>query len=146
MLTTVNLFILSSPSTPALDTIYVTVTYRVFSAFHCDSQSVSNPKIKLQPVCFTIPLFLFLISPLRRIAFHAFLVPTAALRGCQRLQENAGKVSSVRGVQIVLTPFLKTAAEDHAQKVITSFKAETSVTQEVITHFRTASRTNIEIM
>lgn len=35
-------------STPALYSIWCTVTYCVFSVFHCDSQSISNPQSILQ--------------------------------------------------------------------------------------------------
>lgn len=62
--------------------------------------------------------FVSLISPLRRIASHVSLVTIATLWGSQRLQGNAGKVSFVWGVQIVLTLLSETAVEDLAQKVL----------------------------
>lgn len=69
------------------------------------------------------PSFVFLISPLRRIANHVSLAPIVLLWGCQCLQANAGKVSFVWGEQIVLTPLLETTGEDLAQKVIGSFSS-----------------------
>lgn len=52
---------------------------------------------------FYLSLFVPFISSLRRIASHVSLVTTVMLWGSQRPQENAGKVSSVWRVQIVLT-------------------------------------------
>lgn len=50
-----------------------------------------------------LPLSVCFIPPLRRIASHVSLVTIVMLQGFWSLQGNAGKVSSVWGVQIALT-------------------------------------------
>lgn len=64
------------------------------------------------PLC-----FMLLVFSLRKSASHVSPVTTVMLRDSQRLQDHAGKVSSVWRVAIALTLLGETAEVDRVQKV-----------------------------